>query len=233
MKKTLLFCAITLLAFSAKANIQNDISGKYSGNLIATVTITGEPEEISINTNVYIIKQTDEKYTIQLDDIVIPEITTLSDLKIVDTERNDLAGVAILSRKGAIPGPSVEAMGIQIATSIYLNDAKIGEGQLILTARINGKASIFPKEMEVATIAFNGTIGTTGISNTIDNTLSIYFSNDVITLEGFDSDNYAIYSLNGSVIQTGKVQNGKIETNSIPAGAYILNVNNKTTKFIK
>ena len=217
MKKTLLFCFVTFFLGVLAANA-DDISGKYYGDL----TVTGVPAE-PVKANIYVSVETGGTYTLSVKNFEFNTIP-VGDLNVTGVTRTNEDGVVQLAKEGSSAGPAE----LGFPTLIYLDSAAIENGELYLKLTVKTA-----DETPLVVVEFDGTLQTTKMNSTIDNSLSIYFSNDVITLNGLDNENYTIYSINGAAIQNGKVQNGQIEINSITTGSYILSVNNRTAKFVK
>jgi len=56
---------------------------------------------------------------------------------------------------------------------------------------------------------------------------------NIITISGVEAGKYCITNADGQIIIQGQLYNGQIDVNTLPAGNYILQMNNKTTQFTK
>lgn len=56
---------------------------------------------------------------------------------------------------------------------------------------------------------------------------------DVLNIKNAQSTEFSIYNASGRLVKTGKIEEGKVNVNNLPTGAYLIKVGKTTKRFIK
>jgi len=236
MKKNVLTFFAVLLAATLCASAQTNIAGTYKGTLTVTVLMGDADSDSFENTKIIVTEELGGTYKLSVLNFIFADIV-IGDLDVTGISASEENGEVILSKAGSSVGPLVDIGPITVNTFIYLNSASISsEGQLILSLSVTGNSEFMEEgeEEPVADVEFTGDI-TTGIFSPKAETIAIYptIVDEVITVTGFETANYAIYTQNGALVKAGNVNNGIINAANLGTGIYFLNINGASAKFIK
>ena len=239
MKKNVFTFFAVLLAATLCASAQINVAGTYKGLLEVEVLLGGDDIVPFENTNVIITGEDGGTFKLSVLNFVFP-IEGIGDIEIGNLDVTGLSaseeeGVITLSKSGASNGPNVPMGDLALYTFIYVNSASIENGNLKLNLSVTAHISQTPELAEpAANVTFEGNY-VTGIFSPKAETIAIYptIVDEVITVAGLESADYAIYAQNGALVKAGKINNGTINVANLGTGIYFLNINGASAKFIK
>ena len=250
MRKILFSLAITLgLLGSAHAEI--NITGTYSGEVVITASDFAEP--LTQSENIIIEMGIGNFYTLKINQFTLLDpdngdpIILIGDIEFAAVEATQQGENIVLSKAGISNGPVVYGM---MPTTIELVSCVITpDGGMTVKLLVDAYLSledgavwdinnIDPEQWIVmidVTVDFTGLRQTSSVFSPKAETIAIYptIVDEVITVVGFETENYAIYALNGALVKAGKVNGSNINVANLETGVYFLNINGASAKFSK
>jgi hypothetical protein len=224
MKTKLLFLsALFVFSFSAFAGTSSDLSGSYEGMLI----VEDDPDNPTMTEDTLMLAlQADGTYTLSIIDFSYGFLP-IGDIVVDSIEVIPVLGGDSLTREGTIAGPTV--MGIY-STEITFEEGTVYSGILGLEISV-----YVPGMNQTIPVAFlGGKIVSGNTEAQIENVGIIpSLATESIRVQAEAGSNYVIYSIAGSAVKSGVLNDEEIDISALPSGTYFFITGRKSAKFIK
>ncbi|MBN1463088.1 MAG: hypothetical protein JXQ69_02785 [Paludibacteraceae bacterium] len=224
MKTKLLFLsALFAFSFSAFAGTSVDFSGSYGGMLTVAVdsvnpTMTEDTIALNLEANGY--------YTLTISDFSYSG-TAIGDIVVDSIQITNVNGVDTLTREGSFAGPTVMLM----PTVITLEEGAIYSDESIFLS-IN--VSVPMASLTIPVFFAGGKIVAANAETTIQNIAIVpSLASESIRVQAEAGNNYVIYSIGGSAVKSGVLNDEEIDISALASGTYFFITGRKSAKFIK
>lgn len=225
MKTKLLFLsALFVFSFSAFAISAPDFSGSYGGVL----TVAVDPENPTLTEDTLTLAlQADGYYTLTISDFSYSGMA-IGDIVVDSIQISHVNGVDTLVRDGSFAGPTVSSI---FNTIITLEEGAIYSGQAL---GLGISVSVPLMSMTIPVYFVGGKIVAANAETTIQNIAIVpSLASESIRVQAEAGSNYVIYSIAGSAVKSGVLNDEEIDISALPSGTYFFITGRKSAKFIK
>ena len=239
------FCAVVMTV-----NAQIDIEGKYSGEVLINASNFLEP--LTQPENITVAK-TGDLYTLKINQFTLldPEtqepLMPIGDIEFAGVEASLQGENIVLSKAGISNGPvvyNIMPTTIELTSCVITPSGEMSVSLLVNAYMPNDSEAIWdinnidPNVWTVfidVEVAFTGSKTLSSVFSPKAPTIVIFptLATNVITVEGFENQNYSVFNQNGKLVKQGRLNTEIINVSGLSAGVYILRVNDASTIFIK